>query len=172
MHNMVDIIQHIRLGMGEGIVAEYPCVLTSTGLGSCVALMLYDKERKAGGMAHIMLPYSGMVKSLIPAPASYPPFWFVDTAVYTLLDGLLRKGASLQNILAKAAGGAYMFPSYNGESERIGDQNVENIKGLLTAMHIPLAGWDVGGNHSRSVEFYLESGMVLIKTIGRKDKVL
>ncbi|MDD5435518.1 MAG: chemotaxis protein CheD [Nitrospira sp.] len=161
-----DIIQYIRLGMGEGIVAEPPAIITSTGLGSCVALILYEKEKKIGGMAHIMLPDS---KAVSHGPI-LPPFWFVDTAIHSLLNGILNKGAFLKNIVAKTAGGASMFPNYTGDSIHIGEQNIESINGILSAMHIPLAGWDTGGNHGRSAEFFLETGRVLIKAIGREDK--
>lgn len=165
-----DIIERTDIGMGEGAVAESPSVLIASGLGSCVALVLCDKIKKLGGMAHIMLPYSGIIHSSTYAVDLYPPFWFVDTAVYTLLDGLLRKGAFLHCIEAKAAGGACMFPVYNGESRGIGDQNVESIRGILTALQIPITGWDVGGRHGRSVEFYLESDRVVIKAVGKEDK--
>lgn len=164
-----DIIQRTNIGMGEGAVAESPSVLIASGLGSCVALILCDKGKKIGGMAHIMLPYSGMIHSPV-AVDLYPPFWFVDTAVYTLLDGLLRRGAFLRHIEAKASGGACMFPVYNGESLGIGEQNVESIRGILTAMQIPITGWEVGGHHGRSVEFYLESDRVVIKAVGKEDK--
>ena len=51
-------INRIEVGMGEGAVAVDPQVLSSPGIGSCVAVALYDSERRIGGMAHVMLPDS------------------------------------------------------------------------------------------------------------------
>lgn len=44
--------------MGEIETGFEGHTLTSLGLGSCVAVMLYDSENRIGGMAHIMLPDS------------------------------------------------------------------------------------------------------------------
>lgn len=47
-----------RIGMGEGIVAKEPCIISSVGIGSCVVVTLYDTQQCIGGMAHIMLPFA------------------------------------------------------------------------------------------------------------------
>ena len=44
----------IQVTIGEGVVAETPHVITSLGLGSCVAVILYDAGRRTGGLAHVM----------------------------------------------------------------------------------------------------------------------
>ena len=37
-------------------------VLLTVGLGSCVAIMLYDPTAKVGGLAHILLPSPALGK--------------------------------------------------------------------------------------------------------------
>ncbi len=158
----------IQVEMGEGVVMESPHIIKAAGLGSCVAVMLYDSISRLGGLAHIMLPYSNLINngsSHIPFP-----YQFADTAIETLLKEMKRKSPLTKGIVAKAAGGARMFSHYEGLSTGIGEQNISNIKALLRENHIPLIGWDVGGNHGRSVEFYLDSGNVIIKTIGKEDR--
>lgn len=50
----------IKVGMGEGIVALSPQVIISEGIGSCVALTLYDLRLRIGGPAQVMLPASSV----------------------------------------------------------------------------------------------------------------
>jgi chemotaxis protein CheD len=49
----------IVVGVGELAIAEHPQVLVTQALGSCVGVVLWDPVRRAGGMAHIMLPAPG-----------------------------------------------------------------------------------------------------------------
>jgi chemotaxis protein CheD len=46
------------IGMGEYQVAGAPVVLKSSGVGSCLVLCIYDRDKKIGGMVHAMLPSS------------------------------------------------------------------------------------------------------------------
>ena len=44
----------INVNMGELKVVHNPVILQSIGLGSCIAICLYDKTKNIGGLAHIM----------------------------------------------------------------------------------------------------------------------
>ena len=63
-----------------------------------------------------------------------------------------------------------MFSTYAEFPAGIGEQNVKSIRRLLERERIPLIGFDVGGKHGRSVEFYLDSGRVVVKAFGREDR--
>ncbi len=52
----------INVKMGRLYVVNKPAILTCLGLGSCVALMLHDKEAKVSGLAHIMLSDSNKAR--------------------------------------------------------------------------------------------------------------
>jgi len=156
----------IKIGMGEGAVARGPEVLSSAGIGSCVVVTLYDAARKTGGMAHVMLPDS----AALPEPVG--PFVCADTAVGALLGGLLGQGSLLQDLVAKIVGGAGMFAAYGSESSGIGGQNLRAVRDILQRERIPLAGWDVAGNHGRSVEFHLATGSLIVQALGATDKVV
>ena len=70
---------------GEIKIAEEPDKLVALGLGSCVAITLYDPEEKIGGLAHAMLPKNrGSTKQ---------PGKYVDTAVDKLVEKLEERGA-------------------------------------------------------------------------------
>lgn len=158
----------VKVAMGEAAVAETPSVIKSQGLGSCVALTLYDPWRKIGGLAHISLPPSTSVTR------SDLSFQSADVAIAGLLEILLGRGAGRSRLEAKMAGGASMFAALPGQNEDhgIGRRIVDGIREFLAKKGIPLVGFDVGGSQGRSVEFHLSDGKMLVRTTGKRDKKL
>jgi chemotaxis protein CheD len=155
----------IEVRIGEGAVASHPYILTSAGLGSCVVVALYEIRSKLGGTAHIMLPEHP------PYNSNNGLYAYADSAIEKLLAEMHDRGASLQNITAKFTGGSRMF-SYGEDEECIGEQNVAKVRDVLRVRGIGVLGEDVGGNHGRSVEFYLDTGKMVVKTLGKGDKVI
>lgn len=153
----------IKVGMGEGVVAASPHIIISEGIGSCVALTLYDLRLRIGGLAHITLPRYD------PCLRHCTPYQFADTAVHKLLDSLISAGSRDLDIEAKIAGGAKMFLSCNVDYS-LGRLNVESVRTVLEAKGIRLAAWDVGGHHGRRIEFHLGSGRIVIRAIEKEDK--
>jgi chemotaxis protein CheD len=81
-----------------------------------------------------------------------------------------REGARIEDLVAKMVGGARMF-YFNGEnSHGIGEQNIAYMQENLRKEGVPLIGKDIGGHHGRSIEFYLDSGRVIVKAVGIEDK--
>ena len=154
----------IEVTMGGGAVTTAPHVILSSGLGSCVVVTLYDTERKLGGLAHIMLPDS------ISLNGDHPAYKCADTAITTLIKELRSMRASPRNMVAKLVGGAKMFLSSDGFGPGIGEQNIISIKRILKRRRIPVIAENTGGNYGRNVEFYLDSGRVTVKAIGRETK--
>ena len=157
--------RNITIKMGGGAVAKASHILSSQGIGSCVVVTIYDRYRKMGGMAHIMLPDSNNVNG-----HSFP-YHYADTAIVTLLGKLRSMGAAQWNMVAKMAGGARMFLCSDDLAPGIGKQNVSSIRRILQREQIPLSGEEVGGSYGRNVEFYLDSGKVIVKTAGKKEDV-
>jgi len=155
----------VKVGMADMQVLAHPGVLTTLGLGSCVGVALYDTTTKMIGLAHIMLPSS------IQARNSSNVAKFADTAIKKLIEDMIHLGAKKQTIIAKLAGGAQMF-SFSSTSEimRIGARNVAASKECLKQFGIPVVSEDTGGNYGRTIELYSDSGILLIKTIGRGVK--
>ncbi|MEN6610282.1 MAG: chemotaxis protein CheD [Methanoregulaceae archaeon] len=143
----------VMIGIGEHCVGKN--AMTSIGLGSCVALILYDDSRKIGAMAHVMLPDSGGKDD---RPGKY-----ADTAMKLLLPALSPDPLHNRKITAKLAGGASMF-EYFGKNLNIGERNVEALKKYLAEKKIRIVAEDVGGKVGRTVTFLPEEGgKVLIK---------
>ena len=155
-----------RVAMGEGAVKRAPHIISSVGLGSCVAVIIYDTTRKIGGLAHIMLPDSSQICS------HNSRYKCADTAITALLEELKSTGAVRQNIVAKLVGGAQMFSSYDNSNPGVGKQNILSIKRIVSEEQIPLMGEDIGGRHGRNIEFHLDSGKVIVRATGKGDRVL
>ena len=159
--------QHeIKVGMGEGAVMSTPHIISSTGIGSCVVVTLYDSRKQVGGLAHIMLPDSNGING------RRPPYHCADTAITTLLKRLQSKGATQENLVAKMIGGAQMFASGNNSSPGIGKQNITTIRQILDREQLLLIGEDTDGGYGRSIEFHLNSGRVIVRAVGREDREL
>ena len=154
----------IEVTMGKGAVTRAPHVILSSGLGSCVVVTLYDTQRKLGGLAHIMLPDSNSLNGY------HPPYQCADTAIATLIKELRTMRASPRDMVAKLVGGAKMFLSGDDFSPSIGEQNIISVKYILKQKRTPLIGENTGGNYGRNVEFYLDSGKVIVKAIGQEAK--
>ena len=148
--------------MGKGAVTRVPHIISSSGLGSCVVVTLYDTKRKLGGLAHVMLPDSKNLNGC------HPPYKYADTAIATLIKELRTIRASPRDMVAKLVGGAKMFSSSGDFSPGIGDQNIVSIKRILKQQLIPVTGENTGGDYGRSVEFYLDTGGVVVRAIGKE----
>ena len=152
----------IKIGMAELDICLPPDAITTLGLGSCVGVVLYDPTKKICGMVHVMLPDSTKIKNNENVAK------FADTGIEELLKQLLAKGANRKNIVAKIAGGAQMF-AFRSDNDmlRVGDRNVEATKEKLKQLQIPLIAEDTGKNSGRTIEFYPETGKLLVKSVGK-----
>ena len=156
----------IVVGMADLKVARAPDTLTTLGLGSCIGITLFDKTRKIGGMAHIMLPtykgFEGQNKAK-----------FADSALIELVNQMTRSGASKAQLVAKIAGGAHMFgKSQNNDMLKIGERNAAASLAILKQLAIPVAANDTGGSHGRTIELNIETGALKIRTVGAGEKFI
>ena len=93
---------------------------------------------------------------------------FADTGIEDLLQRILALGAVRKNLVAKIAGGAQMF-AFKSDNDmlRVGDRNVEATKAKLKELQIPIIAEDTGKNSGRTIEFYPETGELLVKSVGK-----
>lgn len=156
----------IKVGIADLRVAKGPDRLRTSGLGSCVGLVLFDSFKKTAGLAHIMLPLSTLAKNDPINPAKY-----ADTAVEDLIKQLKMAGVPANGLKAKIAGGAQMFLVHKeNEMMRIGPRNVEAVKEMLLRYRIPLIAEDVGGSNGRTIEFDPLTGYLSVKTVNKGSK--
>ncbi|HHT98126.1 MAG TPA: chemotaxis protein CheD [Clostridiales bacterium] len=152
----------IKVGMADLNVCIAPDAITTLGLGSCVGIVLYDKIKKIGGLAHIMLPDSSKIMN------NSNKAKFADTGIDTLINDMKKIGAKEDNLIAKIAGGAQMFEfSSNSDMLRIGIRNVEATKFKLKELGIRIVAEDTGKNYGRTITFYPKTGELHIKSMGK-----
>jgi chemotaxis protein CheD len=152
-------------------VADYAVAATGTittiGLGSCVAIALYDSSVRVGGLAHILLPDDSMSRDR-SNPAKFPA-----TAVPLLLGEMVKLRARIDRITAKIAGGASMFGSLlPAGGINIGERNIAAVREVLAGFRVPIVGEDTGSDYGRSVFLHLEDGRLEVRSIGRGSRVL
>ena len=150
----------LEVSMGGGIISRSPDIILSRGLGSCVAVTIYDSRNKTGGLSHIMMPDS-LRHASCDVPCRY-----ADTAIAYLLEGLEAESVEKKSLVAKIVGGAQMFKKPDQINTGIGATNIAAVKILLQQEKIPVVGEDTGGCVGRSVEFDLEYGKLTVIMLG------
>ncbi|MCD5322707.1 MULTISPECIES: chemotaxis protein CheD [Pontibacillus] len=152
--------QVVKVGIADFNVVREPNVIRTSGLGSCIGVVIYDLRAKLAGMAHIMLPDSTMAKGERMKEAKY-----ADTAIPLLMELLKEEGG--RSFKAKLAGGAQMFQFSNNDMMRIGPRNLEAVKKQLKSCSIPVVAEDCGGSNGRTIEFDPSSGIMQIRTVNK-----
>jgi chemotaxis protein CheD len=141
-------------------------VLVTIGLGSCVAIALYDGAARVGGLAHILLPSEGLSRDRTNR-AKFP-----NTAIPLVVSEMRKLGAA-GPLSAKIVGGASMFSALlTSNAINIGERNVLATRHALESAGIALRGEDVGGDYGRSVYFHLSDGRITVRSLKNGDRSL
>ncbi|MCX9012130.1 MAG: chemotaxis protein CheD [Candidatus Methanoperedens sp.] len=155
-------MEQIIVGIADLVVVHNPAVLITIGLGSCVGISLRDPVRRVGALAHVVLP------TITEARNKDNPMKFADSAIDLALQKMLEKGCLKGRIESKIAGGASMFSF--GENMNIGEKNVKAVVRKLDELNIPILASDTGGNYGRTIEFHVETGILVVKSAFRGVK--
>lgn len=156
---LVSVAQAAVAGEGE--------VLVTLGLGSCVAILLHDRDARVAGMAHVLLPDPEASRDRSNAAK------FASTAVPHLVEAMERRGAQRARLVARLVGGASMFASLSGPgSLHMGVRNVRASRQALCDAGIPIAAEEVGREHGRSVYFHAADGRVVVRSVALPDMEL
>lgn len=150
--------QRVIVGVGDMAVANNPYVTLSTyALGSCVGVVGYDPETKAGGMLHIMLPRAAVA----PDKAKKQPYVFADTGVDGFLRALESLGVGLDKVKFVLAGGANVIADQG--AFRIGERNVEAVKKEFEKQGLPICAEYLGGLSNRTLHLNMGKGVLSVK---------
>ena len=162
-----DPTTEIRVKVADCAVGRDEQTLITIGLGSCVAIALYDPKTRIGGLAHTLLPNESMARDR-SNPAKFPA-----SAVATLLAEMTRLGADVRRVSAKLIGGASMFANLlPAGGINIGDRNVAAAREALARNGVSVVAEDVGSDHGRSVHFHLDDGRVEVRSLKKGNRVL
>lgn len=150
----------VNVGVAQVKIGSSPQILR-TILGSCVGICIYDRNKKIGGMAHILLP---------EAAGSDQAEKYADTAIPLMLELLFKQGCQKQFMSAKIAGGAAMFKfKISTALGQIGDRNIDTTKKFLEKSGIPVLCEDTGGSTGRVIDFFLNDGHLKVKASGTEQ---
>jgi chemotaxis protein CheD len=157
----------VQVRIGEVSVARHAAVLCSVGIGSCVAVAMYDSRTRTAGLAHVMLPHPSRAADAAMSGR------FASMAVPELLTLMQERGAARGSVRARIAGGASMFSGVlDGDGLRLGRRNVDAVRAALLRAGVPVDGEDVFGAHGRSIFLRTTDGTLLITAVGRDDLFL
>ncbi len=156
--------ERLKVGIAEYEVTTNGAELTTSGLGSCVGIALYDTKTAISGLVHIMLPVAEEMRDGKPAK-------FADTGVELLISEMEGAGADTATIEAKIAGGSDML-DFSESDKSIGDRNAEQVRKTLDSYDIPVVAADVGGDYGRSLKFESATGELVVKSANRDTQRL
>jgi chemotaxis receptor (MCP) glutamine deamidase CheD len=138
---------------GQVFVTRDPITI-STILGSCAAVCLWDRHKRAGGMNHYLLP-DGVGEG--PNRLRYG-----NVANPELLKQVLALGCEVRNLQAKIFGGSSAFAV--DLSQSVGSRNVELAESFLRSAGIPVVEREVSGKHGRRLNFRVVDGVTTIRS--------
>jgi chemotaxis protein CheD len=155
MHPRETELPVLFLKPGEMYFGETPALVT-TVLGSCVAIILYNRRFRLGAVCHSMLP---------AGTCDDEGFKYLNCAIHEMLDRFLARGIGSTEIEAKLFGGGdvLMTKGGNGSNKTVGRQNIETALELVKREGLKLTSCDLGGGSGRKILFYTDTGEVLLK---------
>jgi chemotaxis protein CheD len=155
----------ITVGMGDlRTSADTDSVIVTYALGSCVAVVVYDQVRHAGGMIHYMLPHS----STNPEKALARPAMFADTGVPLLFEEMYKLSCRKADLIVKVVGGANIHDE-NGTFE-IGRRNCVILRKMFWKVGVSVVAEDVGGSASRTTRLNLATGKTTVRRSDRAEE--
>lgn len=157
-------MRQLVVGIGEGGVSRDPeAVFVTYALGSCVAVMLYDRVAGVAGMLHYMLPESSMARD----KSNARPWMFADTGISHLLRATEEQGADKRRLVIVAAGGAQVMND-NGIFD-IGKRNCLALRKNLWKFGLVVHAEQTGGTAPRTVRMEVGTGRVWLQAPGSEE---
>ena len=151
----------ITVGISDCGVSDNPeAVLATHALGSCIAVAIYDPQRKVGGLLHLMLPDSGTDRE----KARLKPYMFADTGIPELFLRSYDLGATKQRLRVSVMGGAEILRG--NDSFQIGKRNHMATRKILWKAGVMVHHEDVGGTLPRTVHMDVATGKIVISNAG------
>ena len=153
-------IDAVKVLPGEYYVTRKNLLLV-TVLGSCVTACIRDPLARVAGMNHFMLPGDlDDTRNPLSASSRYGAY-----AMETLINELIKAGASRQRLVAKVFGGGAVLGKLN--TANVGERNARFVLDFLRRESISVAGQDLCGRYPRKVYFFAEDGRVRLKIMKR-----
>lgn len=134
-------------------VSDEPHWVT-TVLGSCVAVCLFDNQRRIGGINHFMLPFWNGDGLETPK--------YGNVAIQQLFKRMLEFGAKKEDIVCKIFGGAEMLHEHQSFFN-VGQRNIDLAFKSVAELNVAVVSFSTGGKYGRKIHFNTGTGEVFQK---------
>jgi len=126
----------------------------TTMVGSSVAITIYDRVQKIGGLLHFLEPsWNGI---------GIQSCKYGDVGTLELIKKFLKSGSQKENLIANIVGGA-TIGQFNIDVLPIGLRNIQSAKKVLDKEDIAVDIIEVGKEVGRYLAFNSKTGEVKIK---------
>lgn len=126
-----------------------PAVLCAV-CGKSVVVIIWNRHKKIGGMAHCILPAGKL--------GGRPTNYHANTAISNLANHLLGLDPGYYNLEAQIFGGANL----RGFEDDVALRTVKAAKKALKKFRIIVVSQDTGGNLGRKIVFDVRSGNTML----------
>ena len=146
MERIVDVqIGQVEAGTGA-------IVLQTRAIGSCIAIAAYDSGKRAGALAHVMLPGRAPLRKKDSEKMRY-----MADAIEAIVGRMADLGSKAGDIEVVVAGGGNML---DREDDTICRDNIESVLGLLEKNGLKVVAQALGGTERRSI--FLDVGRAVV----------
>ena len=135
------LLTHTVIGGEFAVGSDVEQIAFKTLLGSCVAIMFFDKKTKIKGMNHFLLPTTNNNND----DMKYGLY-----SVEAMLNEMYKLGCSKNHMVAKISGGADIM-QLNMSAHSIGERNVDFAKEFCKSEGFPLISEHTRGKHGRLI---------------------
>ena len=125
-----------------------------TVVANCVAVCLWDRTLKYGGMNHFLRPFTRDRKDATAC--------FGNIATSTLVRIMEEAGCKRQDIVAQIFGGGMPGKS---DQDNIGKENIRVAREVLARKDIFVISQDVGGKMGRKIIFDTSTGETVVMKV-------
>jgi chemotaxis protein CheD len=156
------MLETIDVQTGEVKVAREDAELVTKAIGSCIAIAAFNKEKKIGGLAHVMLP------GRAPAEAS-SEMRYAENAMDELVRLMEEYGSTAKDIQLCIAGAANVLERPN---ETICELNVRSVIAAARGRGLMILARSLRGSKRRCVRFIVGTGSVYCTLGDDQEKLL
>jgi chemotaxis protein CheD len=150
--------RRISLRPGE-LFFDRGAVVADTLLGSCVAITLWHREKKVGGMCHYLLAHRDQYRNNLNHPCGH----YASDVVAYFLKQCRKHNLAPGSFEVKLFGGGNMCEELEHTPVNVAHNNMREGRSLLLQNGFQIRAEDMGGIRYRKIYFELETGDVWVQ---------
>jgi len=156
------MVQIIDVLTGMVAIGNEKTILNVSAIGSCVVVSAYSRDKKIGGLAHIMLPGEALNNN------SFEKSKYANNALEEMFNKMSSLGVDIKDIEICLIGGANVLMD---SDDIIGKGNINSINEFLRKRQLKVQAQAIGGTERRSVSFDVGKGIIAY-TEGDSEKMI